>query len=47
MTAAVVAVDRLTSALVPPVIRLIWDVDGVVDVVTRLGEARTAPLNRR
>jgi CBS domain-containing protein len=34
------------QALVPSVIRLIWDIDGVVDVVDSLGEAHTAPLNR-
>jgi len=34
------------QALVSSVIRLIWDIDGVVDVVNSLGEAHTAPLNR-
>ena len=28
--------------LVPLVLRLIWDIDGVVDVVNRLGEAKAA-----
>ena len=33
------------QALISSVIRLIWDIDGVVDVVSSLGEAHTAPLN--
>ncbi|MDQ2812023.1 MAG: CBS domain-containing protein [Actinomycetota bacterium] len=33
--------------LVPRVTRLIWDVDGVVDVVTRLSQVKGGPRARR
>jgi len=30
--------------LMPLALRLIWDIDGVVDVVNRLGEAKAARI---